>query len=72
MFSKCATSAGRADQPAQFAEGDKVEVQWDKDHEWYPATVDAAWYGLHRIHYDEDDASDDEWVGPQAIRLRSE
>jgi hypothetical protein len=58
--------------PAQFAQGDKVEVQWDKDHEWYPATVDAAWYGLHRIHYDEDDASGDEWVGPGVIRLRSE
>jgi hypothetical protein len=58
--------------PAQFAKGDKVEVQWTKDKEWYPATVDAAWYGLHRIHYDEDDASGDEWVGPGVIRLRSE
>ena len=40
--------------PAQFAPGDRVEVQWERRRtKWYPATVDAAWYGLHRIHYDE-------------------
>jgi hypothetical protein len=39
---------------------------------WYTATVDTAWFGLHRIHYDEEDASDDMWVGPGVIRLRSE
>ena len=26
-------------QPAQFAEGDKVQVRWDSDEKWYPATV---------------------------------
>lgn len=59
-------------QPAQFAEGDKVEVQWQQDQKWYPATVKNAWYGLHLVHYDDDDASADEWVGPQSIRLRTE
>jgi hypothetical protein len=59
-------------QPAQFAEGDKVEVQWDRDHKWYPATVRKAWYGLHLVNYDDYDSSSDEWIGPGSIRLRSE
>ena len=58
-------------QPAQFAEGDKVEVRWD-DRKWYPARVLKAWYGLHLVRYDGDDASADEWVGPTAIRLRTD
>jgi hypothetical protein len=57
-------------QPAQFAEGDKVEVEWDQDKKWYPATVRKAWYGLHLVRYDEYDSSSDEWVGPGCIRLR--
>lgn len=59
-------------QPAQFAKGDKVEVKWQQDQKWYPATVKDAWYGLHFVHYDDDDATNDEWVGPQSIRLRTE
>ena len=59
-------------QPAQFAEGDKVEVRWASDNKWYHATVLKAWYGLHLIRYDNDDATEDEWVGPQAIRLRTD
>lgn len=59
-------------QPAQFAEGDKVEVEWNQDKKWYPATILKAWYGLHLVHYDNYDSSTDEWVGPGAIRLRSE
>ena len=59
-------------QPAQFAEGDQVEVQWKRDKKWYPGTVRKAWYGLHLIHYDDYEASSDEWVGPGSVRLRSE
>lgn len=59
-------------QPAQFAEGDRVDVQWQRDKKWYPATVQKAWYGLHLIKYDDDDSSPNEWVGPASIRLRSE
>lgn len=59
-------------QPAQFAEGDKVDVQWENDKKWYPATVRKAWYGLHLVHYDDYDNTTDEWVGPGAIRLRNE
>ncbi len=59
-------------QPAQFAEGDKVQVQWESDQQWYPATVFKAWYGLHLVRYDGYDSSSDEWVGPGSIRLRTE
>ena len=58
-------------QPAQFAEGDKVEVEWNQDKKWYPATIRKAWYGLHLVHYDDYDSTTDEWVGPGTIRLRS-
>jgi hypothetical protein len=58
-------------QPAQFAEGDKVEVEWSQDKKWYPATIRKAWYGLHLVHYDNYESSTDEWVGPGCIRLRS-
>jgi hypothetical protein len=59
-------------QPPQFAEGDKVEVQWDSDENWYPATVVKAWYGLEQVRYDGYDSTCDEWVGPRSIRLRTE
>ncbi|MES1213206.1 MAG: agenet domain-containing protein, partial [Singulisphaera sp.] len=59
-------------QPAQFAEGDAVEVKWETDDQWYPARVLRAWYGLHMVRYDDYDRDSDEWVGPQSIRLRSE
>ena len=59
-------------QPAQFAEGDQVEVHWDTDGQWYPARVLKGWYGLHLVRYDGFDESSDEWVGPRAIRLRSQ
>jgi hypothetical protein len=58
-------------QPAQFAEGDKVQVRWE-DTQWYPAFVLKAWYGLHLVRYDGFDSSSDEWVGPGSIRLRTE
>jgi Caspase domain/Agenet domain len=58
-------------QPAQFAAGDKVEVEW-RDKKWYPATIRKAWYGLHLVHYDDYNASTDEWVGPGAVRLRND
>ena len=57
---------------AQYAEGDKVEVCWEADDQWYPATVVRGWYGLHRVRYDGFDATSDEWVGPGRIRLRTE
>lgn len=57
-------------QPAQFADGDPVEVRWD-DGKWYPARVLQSWYGLHLVRYDGYDASADEWRGPDSIRLRA-
>lgn len=58
--------------PAQFAEGDQVEVMWDKDEKWYPARVERGWFGLHKVRYDGFDSSSDEWVGPGKVRLRVE
>ena len=57
-------------QPVQFSEGDKIEVQWSADKQWYPATVVQAWYGLHLVRYDGYDLSSDEWVGPRVVRLQ--
>jgi Caspase domain/Agenet domain len=59
-------------QPAQFAAGDKVDVQWQTDEKWYPATVLKAWYGLELVRYDGYDSSSDEWVGSDSVRLRTE
>jgi hypothetical protein len=58
--------------PAQFAEGDRVEVEWEKDGKWYPARIERGWYGLHKVRYDGYDETSDEWVGPGKVRLRSE
>ena len=59
-------------QPPQFATGDKVEVRWEVDKKWYPATVQDGWYGLHFVRYGGYTASADEWVGPDSIRLQGE
>jgi hypothetical protein len=59
-------------QPAQFAQGDKVNVQWQTDGKWYPAKVLKAWYGLERVQYDGYDSTSDEWVSSDSVRLRSE
>jgi hypothetical protein len=56
--------------PEQFGDGDKVDVLWESDGKWYPATVVTGWYGLHHVRYDGYDDSSDEWVGPGRIRLR--
>ena len=59
-------------QPPQFAEGDKVDVRWETDGNWYPAIVLKAWYGLELVRYDGYDSSSDEWVGSDSVRLRTE
>jgi hypothetical protein len=58
--------------PALFAAGAKVQVQWETDRKWYPATILKAWYGLHFIRYDGYDETWDEWIGPGALRKREE
>ena len=59
-------------QPSQFAVGDKVQVRWEIDKKWYPATVRNSWYGLHFVRYEGYSASADEWIGPDSIRLQGE
>ena len=58
--------------PAEFAQGDKVDVEWQTDGKWYPATVLKAWYGLELVRYEGYDDSSDEWVSSNSVRLRSE
>ena len=67
----CGPERVRAYRPAQFADGDKVDVRWGDDGKWYPATVRAGWYGLHLVRYDGFDSSWNEWVGTAAIRART-
>jgi len=56
--------------PPAYAVGKKVQVRWGGDHKWYPGTIRKSWYGLHLVHYDKDSAEWDEWVGPDAIKVR--
>jgi hypothetical protein len=60
----------REPKPVDFPVGTKVEVRWSEDQKWYPATVQRAFRGLHRVHYDGYDESWDEWVGPGDVRKR--
>jgi hypothetical protein len=60
----------RAYRPRQFAVGAKVQAYSDEEAAWYPATVQEAWYGLHLVHYDDYDATWDEWLGPKYVKPR--
>ena len=54
--------------PHSLAAGQRVDVQWDGDHKWYPATVVRSWYGLSLVHYDGYTREWDEWVNRDALR----
>jgi hypothetical protein len=56
--------------PHQFEVGQKVDVQWNADKKWYPATVVRPWYGLHLVSYDHYSREWNEWVAPESIRPR--
>jgi len=56
--------------PHEFAEGQNVDVYWSQDKTWYPAKIRRAWYGLHFVHYDGYADEWDDWVAPDAVRLR--
>ena len=60
----------RAYRPHEFAEGQAVEVYWSQDKTWYPAKIRRAWYGLHFVHYDGYADEWDDWVAPDAVRVR--
>lgn len=53
--------------PKQHAPGTKVSVKW-KD-EWYPARVLDGRLGLHFVRYDGFDATWNEWVSADRLRL---
>lgn len=54
--------------PHSLAAGQRVDVQWDGDHKWYPATVVRSWYGLSLVHYDGYTREWDEWINRDALR----
>ncbi|MDP3279372.1 MAG: caspase family protein [Deltaproteobacteria bacterium] len=56
--------------PRRFAPRAQVEVEWNA--RWYPATVLEENTGIHRIHYDNYEASWDEWVASTRIRPRAQ
>lgn len=56
--------------PHSPAAGQRVDVKWDGDHKWYPATVVRSWYGLSLVHYDGYTREWDEWVNRDVIRPR--
>jgi hypothetical protein len=60
----------RAYRPKELSKGDRVDVYWSHDKKWYPATIRRAWYGLHFVHYDGYADEWDDWVSPDAVRLR--
>ncbi|MBK6767784.1 MAG: caspase family protein [Ardenticatenales bacterium] len=53
----------------RYPAGTLVEVLWNK--EWYPARVHDCIAGVHHIHYDGYDHSNDEWVSTARIRPRA-
>jgi hypothetical protein len=54
--------------PNQYAAGTRLDVEWEGS--WYPAEVLTGRWGLHLVHYDGFDATFDEWVAPERIRLK--
>lgn len=58
----------RGYQPREFTVGTRVEGR--SEGKWYPAKVLRGWYGLHLLHYDGYDATWDEWLGPNDVKLR--
>jgi hypothetical protein len=53
--------------PTQLATGASIEVL--DEGQWYAATVLDAKLGVHFVHYEGWPESDDEWVGPDKVRL---
>jgi hypothetical protein len=60
----------RTYEPRQFPVGAKVQAYSGDEEAWYPATVRQSWYGLHLVHYDDYDATYDEWLGPAYVKPR--
>ncbi|MEO7097342.1 MAG: caspase family protein, partial [Polyangiales bacterium] len=53
--------------PSQLPVGAVVEVL--DEGQWYPATILDAKLGVHFVHYVDWPDSDDEWVGPDEVRV---
>jgi len=47
--------------------GSRVKVWWSKDENWYPGTVLASRFGMHKVHYDGYSHEWDEWVPSSSV-----
>lgn len=56
-------------EPKHLDRGTEIEVRWNRDGKWYPATVQRSWYGLTFIHYEGFSSEWDEWVNGDSIRM---
>ena len=57
-------------QPSHLSLDADVEVQWHRDQKWYPSKICRTWYGLYFVHYEGYPNEWDEWVAPEAVRLK--
>jgi hypothetical protein len=55
---------------SQYAVGKTVEVWDEEDEDWYSATIEKVKGDEFFIHYAGYGSSDDEWVGPDDLRIR--
>jgi hypothetical protein len=55
-------------QPKTWQGSKRVEAMWRK--EWYPARILKVDRGLHLVHYEGFEDTDDEWVVLERIRAR--
>ena len=58
--------------PKQWPKGTVVTARNESANDkWQPATVVAAFHGLHLVHFDGQDSKvDDQWVAPDCIRVK--
>lgn len=62
------TAAAAAASAVTYKKGDKVQVEWKES--WYPAEIlEVTADGQYKIHYDGFDASYDETVGTERMKL---
>lgn len=62
----------RTPQVPRLPKGTRVEVLWPQDKTWYPATVMASQFGLHKVHYDGYSHEWDDWVASKSVKVVDE
>lgn len=57
-------------EPKAFAVGTAVQARSEEDDKWRPATVVAAFHGLHHVKFDGKSADFNEWLRADRVRAR--